>query len=77
MTASMFQGEGGYMDVVGNKPQAHPPGMTPAMSQGSEGPVMSDLQTMMANEQKQHESTYRYANGNGNGGNMPLGNPSF
>ena len=77
MTASMFQGEGQYTEVVGQKSKAHPPGMTPGLKQGSEGNVMSDMQFMMENERKQHEDSYRYANGNNNGGNIPLGEASF
>lgn len=76
MTASMFQGEGNYQDVVkGSQPRV-PMGMTPAMVQGSTGQVMSDLQTMMMNEQKQHQDEYEYANGH-NDGSAPLGQASF
>lgn len=67
MTASMFQGEGGYTQVVG-QPRA--------MKQGSEGPTMSDLQFMQANERKQHEQAYIYENGH-NDGSAPLGEASF
>lgn len=68
MTASMFQGEGDYMSVVGEKPKAHLPGMTPALKQGSEGPTMSDLQFMQHNERKQHEDSYKYEFGHNDHG---------
>lgn len=82
MTASMYQGEGGYMDVVGQKPKGNLPqmnnlaGRVGALKQGSIGPVKSDLQNMMENEQKQHEQSYRYAHGH-NDGSSALGNASF
>lgn len=76
MTA-MYQGEGGPMSVVGQAMQGQLPKPVAAMSQGSQGPVMSDLQNMMANEQRQHEQMYQYANGNGSNGNVPLGQASF
>lgn len=63
MTASMFQGEGGYTSVVGENPHGRLPHPPHAIERGSEGPTMSDLQFMMANEKKQHEDAYRYANG--------------
>lgn len=69
MTASMFQGEGGYTSVVGEKRKGqlpHPP--IQALQSGSVGPTMSDLQFMMQNEQKQHEDAYRYANGHNDHG---------
>lgn len=69
MTASMFQGEGGYTDVVGSRMKGklpHPP--IQALKQGSVGNTMSDLQVMLANERKQHEDTYRYANGHNDHG---------
>jgi len=75
MTA-MFQGEGGYTPMVGQKMQTHLPGMTPALEQGSEGKTMSDLQVMMENERKQHEQSYIYQNGH-NDGSSVLGTPSF
>ncbi len=68
MTASMFQGEGGYTSVVGPKTKARLP-----------GPVnkpMSDLQVMQDNERKQHEQTYIYENGH-NDGSSALGQGSF
>ena len=77
MTASMFQGEGGYTSVVGKNPHGqlpHPP--VQALKEGSVGPVMSDLQNMMQHEQKQHEQSYIYAHGH-NDGSAPLGKPSF
>jgi hypothetical protein len=76
MTASMFQGEGGYMATVGQKMKTHLPGQTPGLKQGSEGPVMSDMQFMQMNERKQHEDTYRYEHGH-NDDNVPLGSASF
>ena len=77
MTASMFQGEGGYMSAVGQKMKTHLPGQTFAMKQGSEGPTMSDLQFMMENERKQHEDSYRYSHGAHANDNVPLGEASF
>lgn len=77
MTASMYQGEGGYMSVVGEKPMGklpHPP--IQALKQGSVGKTSSDLQFMMENERKQHEDGYRYAHGH-NDDNVPLGKASF
>lgn len=80
MTASMFQGEGGFMDVVGQqaakKKKPHPP--IQALEQGSaNGKVMSDMQRMLSDEQKQHEETYRYAHGSHASDNVPLGKASF
>lgn len=71
MTASMFQGEGQYTDVVGapTKPIA-------ALSQGSQGVTMSDLQLMQQNERKQHEQAYIYENGH-NDGSAPGWEASF
>ena len=77
MTASMYQGEGGYTSVVGEKLKGrlpHPP--TQALKQGSVGSTMSDLQFMMENERKQHQQTYDYAHGH-NDGSSPLGKGSF
>lgn len=68
MTASMFQGEGGYTSVVGQSRKGRLPGPHYAMKQGSIGPVLSDMQVMMQNEQKQHEDAYRYANGHNDHG---------
>lgn len=76
MTA-MYQGEGGYTSVVGEKPRArlpHPP--IQALKSGSVGKVMSDMQVMQDNERKQHEETYRYEHGH-NDGSSALGEGSF
>jgi hypothetical protein len=87
MTSSMFQGEKGYMNVVGEKMKARLPGPVPklmneagrisALQKGSIGPTMSDMQFMMENERKQHEDAYRYAHGSHANDNVPLGNSSF
>jgi len=77
MTASMFQGEGGYTAVVGPKTKAKLPG--PAIEpllQGQFNKPMSDMQVMQDNERKQHEQTYIYENGH-NDGSSPLGKGSF
>ncbi len=69
MTASMFQGEGGYQAVVGPRTRAKLPG--PAIQpllQGQINKPMSDLQTMQENERKQHEQTYIYENGHNDHG---------
>lgn len=82
MTASLYQGQGDYTEVVGQKPKGHLPekmnlvGRVAALKQGSIGPVMSDLQNMMENERKQHEQGYRNSHGH-NDGSEPLGQPSF
>lgn len=76
MTASMFQGEGGYMSAVGEMMKTRLPGPVRALKQGSVGPVMSDMQVMMENERKQHEDSYRYAHGH-NDDNVPLGKESL
>ena len=76
MTASMFQGEGGYSSVVGQKLKAALPKPVAALKQGSVGKVASDLQNMLQNEKKQHEQAYIYEHGH-NDDNIPLGNPSF
>jgi len=86
MTASMFQGEGGYMSTVGEEMKTHLPrsvaetanaqGRFGALKQGSVGRTTSDLQFMMENERKQHEDSYRYAHGH-NDGSAPLGEASF
>lgn len=62
MTA-MYQSEGQYMSAVGSKMKTRLPGPVAALKQGSEGPVMSDLQRMLADERKQHEQHYIYENG--------------
>jgi hypothetical protein len=87
MTASMFQGEGGYVSTVGEKMKTRLPGPVPklmneagrisALKQGSIGPTMSDMQFMMENERKQHEDGYRYAHGGHASDNVPLGKASF
>lgn len=86
MTASMFQGEGGYMSAVGEEMKTHLPGPVPklmndrgrigALQKGSVGPTMSDLEFMMENERKQHQQSYNYAHGH-NDDNIPLGKASF
>ena len=76
MTASMFQGEGGYTSVVGQERRAHLPKPVAALKQGSFGPTKSDMQFMQDNERKQHEQTYIYEHGH-NDGSAPLGNASF
>lgn len=69
MTAAMFQGEGGYQDVVGQAVKgAFPRPPIQGLSQGSEGPVMSDLQNMMSDEQKRHMDSYIAANGHNDHG---------
>ncbi len=68
MTASMFQGEGGFTSVVGQDRKGHLPGPVPALSKGSEGPVMSDLQRMLHDEKLQHQQHYQYANGHNDHG---------
>jgi hypothetical protein len=87
MTASMFQGEGGYMSAVGEKMKTRLAGPVPelankvgrfaALKQGSVGPTMSDMEFMMENERKQHEDAYRYAHGSHASDNIPLGKASF
>ena len=67
MTASMYQGEGGYMSAVGEEMKGRLPGPN-AMKQGSIGPTMSDMEFMQENERKQHEDTYRYENGHNDHG---------
>lgn len=62
MTANLYQGEGRHMQVVGQNPHGHLP-RPAALKQGSEGPVASDMQTMMSNEAKQHEQAYIYEHG--------------
>lgn len=86
MTASMFQGEGGYMSAIGEEMKTRLPGPVPelmndngrfaALKQGSVGPTMSDLEFMMENERKQHQQGYNYAHGH-NDDNTPLGKASF
>lgn len=69
MTANLYQGEGGYVSVVGENPHGklpHPP--IQALEQGSVGPTMSDLQFMMDNERKQHQQAYEYERGHNDHG---------
>ncbi len=68
MTASLYQGESMYTPAVGQEMRGRLPGPIPALKQGSEGPVMSDMQVMMENERKQHEDQYKYANGHNDHG---------
>lgn len=87
MTASMYQGHGQSQSVVGEKmhgslpkrvsEMANAQGRFGALKEGSVGPTMSDLQFEMENERKQHEDSYRYANGSHASDNVPLGNASF
>jgi hypothetical protein len=83
----MFQGAGQHMSAVGSKMKTKLPqqvaaklrndqGRYGALSQGSVGPTMSDLQEMQNNERKQHEQNYIYEHGH-NDGSAPLGKPSF
>lgn len=76
MTASMFQGEGGVTDVVGQRMQGTLPKPIAALKQGSVGGTMSDMQLMQQNERKQHEQTYIYENGH-NDGSAPGWEASF
>lgn len=77
MTASMYQGEGGAQQAVGEKMKTRLAGPIAALKQGSVGPTMSDLQFQMENERKQHEDSYRYAHGSHASDNVPLGKASF
>lgn len=63
MTANLYQGQGGYQSVVGGKELP-----IRSMKQGSEGPVMSDLQRMQADERKQHQQAYIYEYGHNDHG---------
>lgn len=76
MNALTFQGRG-HMDVVGGDKKTRLAGPVAALSQGSVGPTMSDMQFMLENERKQHEDAYRYSHGSHASDNVPLGNPSF
>ena len=76
MTANIYQGHGNHQEVVGEKMRTRLAGPIAALKQGSVGPTMSDLQFMLNNEQKQHESTYRYAHGH-NDGSAPGWEASF
>ena len=67
--SAMLDGQGTSQQVVGEKTSGqlpHPP--IQALSQGSVGPTMSDMQFMMNNERKQHEDTYRYEFGHNDHG---------
>lgn len=75
MTA-MFQSQTGSMSAVGERSRGQLPKRVAAMSQGSEGPVMSDLQKMQQNERRQHEQNYIYENGH-NDGSAPGWESSF
>ena len=66
MTA-MYQGEGAPMGAVGQAIRGQLPKPVAAMSQGSEGPVMSDLQMMQNDERRQHEQNYIYEQGHNDG----------
>lgn len=69
MTASMFQGEGGFTKVVGVNEKGRLPG--PAFEpyrQSHPDKPMSDLQHMQENERKQHEQTYIYEHGHNDHG---------
>jgi hypothetical protein len=66
MTASLFQGGSMPMQVVGEKAMGHLP--QPAIHAQQTSDTMSDLQTMLANEKKQHEQAYIYANGHNDHG---------
>lgn len=68
MTASMYQGEGGYTSVVGKNPHGRLPHPPHALKSGAEGLVLSDMQVMMENERRQHQDAYRYANGHNDHG---------
>lgn len=87
MSASMYQGSGQPMSAVGERMKTKLPqevaaklrntqGRFGALSQGSVGPTMSDLQRMQADERKQHQQAYEYEHGH-NDGSAPLGKPSF
>ena len=76
MTASMYQGEGGYTQVVGHTAKGTIPKPVAALKQGSAGAAMSDLQFMQESERKQHEQAYIYEHGH-NDGSAPLGQGSF
>jgi len=77
MTSSMFQGEGDYTSVVGQKMKGSLPKRVAALKQGSVGDTMSDLQFQMENERKQHQQAYDYAHGSHSNDNLPLGKASF
>jgi hypothetical protein len=69
MTGNLYQGEGNYNAVVGKNPHGRlPHPAIQALSQGSFGPVKSDMQVMADNERKQHEQTYIYEHGHNDHG---------
>ena len=77
MTASIFQGDGGYTSVVGEKLKGRLPG--PAIEPLKQGQIdkpKSDMQIMQDDERKRHEQTYIYEHGH-NDGSSPLGKGSF
>ena len=61
MDTDLFQGSSGQY-------QAQFGGPIKALKQGSVGPVMSDLQNMLADERRQHQEAYGYANGHNDHG---------
>lgn len=75
MTA-MYQGEGAPMAAVNPMMHGRLPSPVAAMSQGSEGPVMSDMQVMQNDERRQHEQNYIYEQGH-NDGSAPGWRSSF
>ena len=60
MTASMFQDEGGFTEVVGQKIQGQLPQQVPA--------AKSELQIALDAERNQHEQKYIYENGHNDHG---------
>lgn len=56
------------MQMVGQEMQGQLPKPIAAMSQGSAGPVMSDMQMMQNDERRQHEQNYIYENGHNDHG---------
>lgn len=60
MTASMYQGEGDFTPVVGQKINGQLPHPVE--------PAKSELQIALDNERKQHEQNYIYQNGNTDSG---------
>ena len=74
MTA-MYQGEGDYTSVVGQRLKGRPP--HPPIQAQSKTNTMSDLQFEMDNERKQHQQSYEYAHRSHSDDNLPLGKPSF
>lgn len=66
MTA-MYQGQIGATPAVGEMSRGQLPKPIDAMSQGSQGPVMSDMQMMQNDERRQHEQNYIYEKGHNDG----------